>query len=137
MFVVEHLATLLFPSGPAHDVNRNHLFVLLTDPSGPARQVLMVPICKHASENCDDTCVITPGQHSFIVHKSFVSYSQARIEPADKVVNGVSKRLFAPKDPVSKELFKRIVGGLKTSSFVKPFAREFFDAHGPRTTRSV
>jgi hypothetical protein len=126
MFLAVKLATLLYPSGPAHDVNRCHLFVLLTNPFGPAMQVLMVPICTVVA-GCDTTCIIKTGEHAFVQTESYASYGWCRVEPEKKLVTGVSKGQFADKGPVSQTLYSRITNGLRKSPFTKPFALTFFN----------
>lgn len=123
--------TLLFPSGPANDLRRLHLFVLMTPPSGPARQVLMVPITSR-HEKSDTTCPI-PGEgtaHQFVTHDSVVEYRHARIEQVDILARGVESGEFVEKPSVDKALLAQVRAGFFTPKFTKPFAREFLKAHG-------
>lgn len=123
--------TLLFPSGPANDLRRLHLFVLMTSPSGPARQVLMVPITS-CHEKSDTTCRV-PGQgaaHQFVTHDSVVEYRHARIERVDVLARGVGSGEFVEKPPVDKALLSQVRAGFFTSRFAKPFTCEFLKAHG-------
>lgn len=130
MFEVKPGATLLYPSGPADDPRRNHLFVVMTPPSGPAKQVLIVPVCsKH--EHSDPTCVIKTGEHPFIRHDSVVEYRRARVDvTAEQLMRGVGKKELVPKEPISEALFARIRAGFQQSRFVKPFARQFLKDYG-------
>ena len=117
-------STLLYPSGPPNDLHRLHLFVLMTPPGGPAQQVLMVPVTsKH--EKSDGTCAITAGAHEFVTHDSVIEYRHARIEPVQKLLDGVKSGLFVEKSPVTAELFAKIHAGFFHSKYTKPFARDF------------
>lgn len=129
MFRPEPRATLLYPSGPRDDPRRPHLFVLMTKPSGPAQQVLMVPVSTLVRHS-DSTCVINAGAHEFIQHESVVEYRYARIEPAEKLVRGVDNGEFIPKKPLDQQLFDRVRAGFYKSPFVKPFAQEFLKDYG-------
>lgn len=121
------LATVLFPSGPANDVKRKHLFVFLTDPYGAASQVLMVPVCSvEVGAQVDESCLLDSGCHSFIRHRSYVNYALCRTERADAIANGIRNGQFIPKEPVSEDIFRLIIAGMRRSKFTKPFALEFF-----------
>jgi hypothetical protein len=124
MFLVKRLATLLYPSPSISDPTRHHLFVLLTDPVGPAEQVLMASICTLV-DGADDSCALTVGDHDFIKHDSYVAYGFCRIEPAKALINGVAKGVFVEKGPISEAVYKKIMSGIKKSRFTKPFALEF------------
>lgn len=129
MFRPEPGATLLYPSGPSHDQARNHLFILMTAPSGPADQILMVSVSTRQKRS-DTTCVLAAGAHAFIRHESVVEYKFARIEPARRLVSGVASGEFIVKDPVTHEIFERVRAGLYRSPFAKPYAREFLKDYG-------
>lgn len=129
MFRPEPRATLLYPSGPPRDPTQPHLFILMTVPSGPAQQVLMVPVSTRTRRS-DTTCVINAGDHDFFQHESVVEYRYARIEPAERLVRGVSSGEFVEREAVSQQLFDRVRTGFFKSRFVKPFARNFLDDYG-------
>jgi hypothetical protein len=124
MFLVKKLVTLLYPTASISDSTRHHLFVLLTDPFGPAEQVLMACVCTMV-DGADDSCTLTEGDHDFIKHDSYVAYGFCRIEPAKALINGVAKGVFVEKDPISEAVYKRIMSGIKKSPFTKPFVLDF------------
>ncbi len=123
MFVARKRATLLFESGPARDPYQHHLVVVLTDPFGKAKQVVLVPICSIRNEFYDDTCTVSVGEHSFIQQESFVDYSHGRTEPAAMVEDRVSKGFFVPKEDASEELFQKVLAGVFRSKRTKPFLK--------------
>lgn len=91
MFFVVRRAVLLIPSGPAGDLQRKHLFVCVTDPVGVGKDVLLVSVSSLIPRQpYDSTCRLYVGDHPFIRHDSYVAYARARIECADKLVEGVS-----------------------------------------------
>jgi hypothetical protein len=113
-------ATLLVPSGPEHDVDRKHLFIVLTDPVDQAggRSVLMVSLSTlYPDLPHDPTCRLYPGDHPFVTRESYVFYARARIEAADKLLRGVKSRQLIPKDPIESGIFARMCQGLEDSRF--------------------
>lgn len=124
MFSAKRLATLLYPSGSATDPNRHHLFVLLTDPFGPAEQVLMACICT-VVEGSDESCLLKNGDHDFIKHDSYVAYGFCRIESAKALIKNVEQKVFIDKGHISEALYKKIITGLRKSPFTKPFVLDF------------
>ena len=123
MFSPVRQATLLYPTGDKGQ--DHHLLILLTDPFGPAKQVLLVPICSVRGVH-DNSCLLVAGDHEFIKQESFVSYALARVEPAAWLVDGVNKRLFIDKGLLETKIFQRVLAGLGISKFTKPFAKVFF-----------
>lgn len=125
MFTAACGATVLYPSGPRDDLTRRHLFVLLTDPFGPAKQVLMVPVCSAASQ-CDNTCLISVGDHPFVRHESYVDYARCRLESANDLAKFVDSGYLVEKEPADGALVDRMGAGFSRSRFTKPFALEFY-----------
>ncbi|MGZ8190735.1 MAG: hypothetical protein ACXWTS_05835 [Methylococcaceae bacterium] len=131
MFVPFKRATLLIPSGPAHDPDRKHLFVLLTDPiEAPdfeGKNVLLVNIASVPNGlPYDATCIIQPAEHRFIKHESYVFYAKARIEAANKLLNGVKAGLLTPHDLMDHVLVQRISDGLRQSPHTTPKILRFY-----------
>lgn len=130
MFFVTRRATLLIPSGPADDIDRKHLFVAMTDPSGRAREVLLASVSSVvAGRFVDNACLLAPGDHPFIQHDSFVNYRFLRMEPEAALLRGVADGLLVPKGPLAVEVYSRVVGGLTVSPHVAPKFLAFFKEH--------
>lgn len=127
MFAVARRATLLFPSPSARDENGKHLFIILTDPCGPANQVLMVSVATLRDKGCDVTCVLRPGDHDFIKVDSYIAYSFCRLEGADKLVTAVRNGALADKGLLDEKIFNSVLAGLRKSRSVKPFVVQFLD----------
>lgn len=123
MFVARKRATLLYEAGPARDPYQHHLFVILTDPFSPAKQVVLVPICSVRNEFHDGTCVLSAGEHSFLRHESYVEYAHGRTEFAAVIEDRVKKGFFVPKEDASDALFQKILAGVFKSKRTKPFLR--------------
>ena len=134
LFVPFKRATLLIPSGPVHDSERKHLFVLLTDPieapNYEGKQVLLVNIASVPINDFpyDATCIIQPAEHRFIKHESYVFYAKARIEAADKLLRGVKSGQLIPHDMIDHTLVQWIGDGLLQSPHITPKILSFYTA---------
>lgn len=118
-------ATLLMQSGPLHDPERLHLFILITDPVGDNKEVLMVSLSSIRDGRHDVACELNPGDHSFINKPSYVLYSHARIEPADKLLKGINEGIFIPQGTITDEVFGKICEGFDASIHVTPRIKKF------------
>lgn len=124
MFSAVKRGTLLYPSSPRGDLSEKHLFVILCDPVGPQRQVVMVPVCT-ARRGCDRTCILQPDDHSFVKLESYVAYSLCRQEPEDKLIRGTQTGLFVDKGLMAVQVFKKVLQGVRKSPFTKPFVLDY------------
>lgn len=126
MFAVVKRATLLVPSGTANDPNRKHLTILLTAPTGPAKQVLTVNISTLRGNRGDDsTCLLDIGDHEFIKHRSYVAYWSCRHDCTEAhILNCVGSKLFEPKGMLREDVFVRIIEGMDRSPHTPLFAKK-------------
>ena len=134
LFLPVRRATLLVPSGPAHDPDRKHLFILITDPvsipESTEKHILMVSTSTvKTGMPHDPTCLIYPGDHPFIKHDSFISYRTARIEEAQKLLKGVSSGLLIPQGTIEGGIVARICKGLTESRQTAPKILRFFEIY--------
>jgi len=133
LFVPFRRATLLVPSGPAHDPDQKHLFVVLTDPveafDFAGKHSLLVGVASlYPDVPHDPACELHAGDHEFIRHKSYVAYAHARIEPSQKLVNGVKSGDLVAKTMLVQEIFARVCKGLTESLFTAPRIIAFYRA---------
>lgn len=127
LFIPAKRATVLIPSGPEHDPDRFHLFILLTDPVTEEKLVLIVSVSSVKPGIWHDpTCILETGEHRFITRKSWVDYRTARIEPASKLNTGVHKGIFVAQGTIDPDVFQRICRGLFDSRSCKPKFRDFY-----------
>ena len=92
----------------------------------PPQQVLTVTVMTVRDNRHDATCILNPGDHDFIKHKSFVVYATCKIEFASRLIQGVSNGEFSDRGLLREEIFDHIVSGMAKSKAIKPFARQFF-----------
>lgn len=121
-------SSLLVPSGPAG----LHLFVIALGPAvldgyGPAPQVLMASATTlRDGIPFDSACVLEPGDHPFIQHRSYIAYRYARVDSAAHVEHMVTSQVWLPKEPCDPQLIERIVSGVRQSRLTpREFKRLF------------
>ena len=109
--------TLLIPSGPNHDPDRMHLFVILTDrcPSGNHRIVSVSSVGTRRA--FDKTCLLSGGCHEIIRRDSFVDYSFTAIKAAQSLKDGVDNSEFVHKAPIDPHILTDICNGVIASRF--------------------
>ena len=126
MFSVVARRSLLVPSNPQGNLSNKHLFVILNDPDGPQREIIIVPICTvYKDRKYDDSCTVNAGDHDFVKHSSYVDYRKCRYSTALGLERGIEKMLFVDKGIVSVELFDRIIFGVAHSRFTPRFVNKY------------
>ncbi len=120
IFLPVRRATILIQSGPAHDPDRFHLFILLNDPVPPRDgEVLIVPCSSvHQDRYYDSACELPARCHAFITKNSFADYRWARIEKADQLLKGVRDNLFVPHESLDEEHFAKVYKGVFISRHI-------------------
>ena len=85
-------------------------------PPGPDESVVVF----HAAyryPDCDNTCILLPGEHSAIRRESFVNYSLGHFF-AQKHFDALEKlACYEPKDPLTPELLLKVQRGAMDSIF--------------------
>jgi hypothetical protein len=110
--------TFLIPSGPKEG---HHLFFVTLGPltlpqHGPQPHFALAGVTTiHSGVPHDDTCLLRPGDHSFIQHDSYIFYQKMRLEPAAHIERLKSKNVWIAREDCSPELLQRIVAGIFTS----------------------
>jgi hypothetical protein len=125
-------ATLLIPSGPAHDPERLHLHIVLNDPhpdTAQALKVLLVSVTGiPASQMYDPSCSLFAREHPFINKPSYVLYRAARLVDPQLLDTKVLTKAYVAKPLVDEALFAYIVTGLRESLQTAPYLLAYFEA---------
>lgn len=126
MFIALRRATLLIPSGPAHDPTRLHLFIVLCDPRSvevgdPTPHVALVSLCSVLPDRYHDpSCILGPGDHPFITRHSYIYYADTWIKAVSNVENGVGRGEYTPREMLDEAVMARVYNGLMASRHAKP-----------------
>jgi hypothetical protein len=129
MFEIVPGATVLIPSGPAHDPQRRHLFVILANPVAVDLQTqdLQVPVVSISKiidgQPYDGTCVLYRGDHPFIVQASYVYYAMAFCILTAKLTQRIHAEECIPCAKLIPEVFERVLTGVLESPHSKPRIR--------------
>ena len=127
MFLPVQRATVLIPTPINGRPDLKHLFILLTDPITEEQLALIVSLSSvKAGMPYDDSCVLYPGDHSFIRTTSYVDYSRIQIIPVQKIQNGILQGKIQPFEAIQTDVFARICHGLLQSRHTKPKFRAFY-----------
>ena len=112
-------------TGPAHDKQRGHFFVVLTG----AREngaCLLIPICStHAK--CDRTSILNIGDHHCIKRESFAMYSGMKLYAASHLESQIAKSVIELlPSTLSAKLISTVSVGIANSKFSAPVYQRFF-----------
>ncbi|MCX7313732.1 MAG: hypothetical protein NTV56_18905 [Alphaproteobacteria bacterium] len=125
MFAPVRRATLWIPgTGPDHDTDRAHLFVILTDPD-PDGMVLVVPICS-ATTKSDGTCIVGAGDHPFLKHKSFAAYYRLNTFNGSALVEQEKKKAIQYRGMLDEKVFALVCAGVQESRQAAPVHKKYF-----------
>lgn len=89
----------------------DHLQVVISRPDEYPDQVICFNFTSWKGDHCDPACIVQPGEHPWVKHKSFVYYANPSILRSEVV-----EALHAPNRieswaPVSDEVFDRMLAG--------------------------
>lgn len=90
--------------------------------------VLMVPVCTlHDGLNVETCCVLEPGDHPFIQHKSYLDYRFARLEQVSHIEKLVQQGQYSAKDAFDSHVLQRIVAGALSSRRISREYKKLLD----------
>ena len=105
---------------------KRHLNIVITD-ANSENEYLIVPVDTLRFDLQDKSCVLYPGDHSFIRHKSFVNYRFAKVISYSQLYNGLNRGLFIRKEDISEEVLKRIQEGARKTKYLRTELKVWFD----------
>jgi hypothetical protein len=118
--------TLLMPSGPVNDLDKKHLFIIVTD-ACKSHQHILIPVCSIKEERYTDmTCVLTAGEHEFLKIDSYIHYALTKQKHIEALKQGIANGNFILKDDVSDPVFKRVCDGIVASKHTPRWAKRDF-----------
>lgn len=121
--------TILVLSGPVE-----HLHFICSDPvfyprNGKASFLAVNLSSINTGIYHDPTCVLTPGDHPFVHHNSYIYYAKADIFGEVTVAQQVAQGDIEVHQPCSDAVFTRILAGFAHSPHVRPVIRTFYERH--------
>lgn len=94
-----------------------HLWVVITNPNS-AGEVAIVNLTTRKPP-CDDSCIVTPGEHPFVAQESIAWYRRATLAQITDLRNAVQQGLIDPDTRVSSALLQRLQQGAIASIYAK------------------
>ena len=107
----------------------NHLYVVCSDPAADPVYVVIVNFTTFRPKE-EDCCIIKPGEHPFVEHRTCVRYKDARIVAVEDLMKLQASCHLQQKEPVSKELLARIRAVASQSDFLPEECRRFLHNQG-------
>jgi len=80
---------------------------VLSEPLKDAEHVVIANFTTWRADK-DQSCIIEPGEHSFVKHKSCVSFGDARIVTDALLDEQLAASAFRPHDPLDSQLLTKI-----------------------------
>ena len=109
---------------------RPHLWALISDTDQSTDEIVIVNFTTFRSLDCDDTCVIQPHEHGFVVHETCISYADAEITDVKRLRQALDRGLLTPQKRLSVELLQRIRDGAERSPDTPHKVRKVLRAQG-------
>lgn len=93
-----------------------HLWVVVSNPVADPERVVLVNLTSHRADK-EDTCILMPGDHPFIAHKTVICYERARATSLSKLVEVHRENQIVRQQPFSDDVLARIRDGLFRSIY--------------------
>ena len=127
IFVPKKRDTLVIPeTGPLHDPNRPHLFIVLTNQCKDGKH-LLVPVCSRHPK-CDRSCLLDKDDHrSYLKHDSFVSYFHADLYSHSVLSKKVTSNQVVYRGAFHERTFGFVCNGLLESRLTPPAMKAYYE----------
>lgn len=107
---------------------KNHLWVVLNDPSGPDLQVVIVSLTTKRAHS-DPTVTLQPADHPFVIRPTAVHYSDARLVHASQLQSLIESGTTSPHTDCDGDLVERIANGLLASDRTPQWIAQWYGLH--------
>lgn len=105
-------------AGETFRYGRGHLFIVLSDPHIDPENVVIVNMT--TDREIDQSCVLLPGDHPFVTHRTSIRYDKARIEAARVLEKLISSGNITRQEPLFGDVLERVRQGAAISDNI-PF----------------
>jgi len=97
---------------------RSHLWIVVSDPQADRTKVVIVKMT--TDDGVDPSCILDPGDHPFVQHRTRIRYDMARIVGDADLERYVASNTIRLHERASAEMLKRIRQGAASSPYI-PF----------------
>jgi len=95
----------------------NHLFIIISDPAMDAERIVVANFTSWRADK-DQSCIVEPGEHSFVTRRSCVHYAEDKLIALKQYAQLLGVAAIVPQDPVTRKLLDRILDGAAISPFI-------------------
>ena len=85
----------------------DHHWMIISDPAVDGARVVIVCFLSYR-EYLDHACIIEPGEHPFIKHRTCIDYAGSCLTTDAKLEQHKKSGMLKPKEPLSQELVGKI-----------------------------
>lgn len=112
----------------ADNPDSHHKFVILNNPTEDNDfRVLMVNFSTVYREGkYDKSCILYPGDHPEVKHKSFMVYEEAKIKSYKEIE---SEHIKQYRDRMKDDVMEKIIKGLIKSKDTPPYIKRFYNQY--------
>lgn len=114
---------LLIPSGPN---DKKHLYFILTDQCADSCHLLVGISSVPNVGFFDKTCLLSPKDHPFLKHDSFVFYRRPEILRSSKISRFVELGYYTVKQEAGPDLISKISQGIMDSHFTPQHYQNYY-----------
>ncbi len=113
----------------------SHLFVIILECEDHTRNTIIVNVQSIRGNKYDKTVILSPGDHPFIQHPSYINYSLAQIVSLDDLEQKLNNRTAKVISPISSAIFQKICDGILRSRFTPEEVKDLYQDHLHRQLR--
>lgn len=115
-------------AGDTFRYGQGHLFVVISDPILDPEKVVIVNMTTDRGK--DQSCILLPGDHPFISHRTSIRYDKARIETNRSLEWLISSGTVTRQAQLLPEVLERVRQGVAISDEIPFGCRQVLVAQG-------
>ncbi len=109
-----------------------HLTIVMAYCSESERIAIASVTSDRGTRSTDSSCLLNPGDHRFIRHPSFVSYTNAEILNIDQIRRGLSTGILSLDLTLADSIIHRVITGALESKNTPRGVKRFVEEKGLR-----
>ena len=95
----------------------HHLWIITSDPSKDKEKVVIMNLTTYTIDE-EEVCVLQPGDHPFVKHKTAIRYYEARIVSLGVLTRLLDANALRPHQRASSDMMAKIWRGAAMSRFI-------------------
>lgn len=103
-------------AGDTFRYGQGHLFIVISDPSLDSENVVFVNMS--TDRGGDQSCVLMPGDHPFVLHRTLIRYDKARIETNRTLEWLIASGAASRQDPLCPDVLEKVRRGAATTDAI-------------------